>query len=138
MSAALHAPIGCCCHIVVRWSVCLSDAWQSFQDMIRKLVATSTDLQTAFTSYLGIISILLLLSSTPNYQHINDMADNIELKPVGKSRPIPDVPPRHPDTHPGGLGAAYRAAEDKAKAAVALNEGGLDAVSIWGLVSASW
>jgi hypothetical protein len=46
----------------------------------------------------------------------------------------PPVPPRHPEA---SLGAAYRQAENKAKAAVHL-ERGLDLVSIWGLAAAAW
>ncbi|ORX39861.1 hypothetical protein BD324DRAFT_615273 [Kockovaella imperatae] len=64
--------------------------------------------------------------------------EGIELQPVGSSTLKPRIPPRHPDTAPGGLGAAYRAAEDKAKAAVHLQEGNLDNVSVWGLVAAGW
>ncbi|WWC90053.1 uncharacterized protein L201_004985 [Kwoniella dendrophila CBS 6074] len=80
------------------------------------------------------------------------MSDHIELKPMGKSAPLPPppVPPRHPATNtnnntsslgdslPGSLGKAYRTAEEKAKAAVHLQEGGLDAISIWGLGLAAW
>ena len=64
------------------------------------------------------------------------MPDSIELKPVGRSAPKP--PPRHPDTAPGGLGQAYRATEEKVKMASHLQEGGLDAVSTWGLGAAAW
>jgi hypothetical protein len=66
------------------------------------------------------------------------MSENIELRPVGKSANGPPLPPRHPDSEPGTLGRAYRLAEDKAKAAVHLQEGGLDAVSTWGLGAAAW
>jgi hypothetical protein len=65
------------------------------------------------------------------------MADNIELRPMGTSKP--PLPPRHPETSTGGsLSAAYRQAEEKAKAAVHLQEGGLDSVSIWGLAASAW
>ncbi|WWC69495.1 uncharacterized protein I206_103437 [Kwoniella pini CBS 10737] len=71
------------------------------------------------------------------------MSDPIELRPMGKSTaPLP--PPRHPatssiaDALPGSLGKAYKSAEEKAKAAVHLQEGGLDAISIWGLGLAAW
>ncbi|KAK6902911.1 hypothetical protein L486_08348 [Kwoniella mangroviensis CBS 10435] len=74
------------------------------------------------------------------------MSDPIELRPIGKSAPAPPPPPppRHPatsslgDALPGSLGRAYRSAEEKAKAAVHLQEGGMDAISIWGLGLASW
>ncbi|WVW83120.1 hypothetical protein I302_105138 [Kwoniella bestiolae CBS 10118] len=73
------------------------------------------------------------------------MSDPIELRPIGKSAPRPPPPPpRHPatsslgDALPGSLGRAYRNAEEKAKAAVHLQEGGMDAISIWGLGLASW
>jgi hypothetical protein len=66
------------------------------------------------------------------------MSENIELRPVGKSANGPPLPPRHPDSEPGTLGRAYRLAEDKAKAAVHLQEGGLDVVSTWGLGAAAW
>lgn len=62
------------------------------------------------------------------------MSDNIELKPMGRSAPTP--PPRHPET--GSLHAAFQAAEEKARAAVHLQEGNLDAVSIWGLAISGW
>jgi hypothetical protein len=62
------------------------------------------------------------------------MADNIELKPMGRSAPTP--PPRHPET--SSLHAAYKAAEEKARAAVHLQEGNLDTVSIWGLAVSAW
>ncbi|WVR09763.1 hypothetical protein IAU60_006839 [Kwoniella sp. DSM 27419] len=67
---------------------------------------------------------------------------DIELKPIGRSAPPP--PPRHPaasslgDSIPGTLGQAYRSAEEKARAAVHLQEGGLDAISVWGLALAAW
>lgn len=66
------------------------------------------------------------------------MPDSIELKPMGASKPAP--PPRHPhaDTAAGQLGRAYRLAEDKAKAAVHLKEGQLDATSTWGLAASAW
>ncbi|WWC61158.1 uncharacterized protein I303_103738 [Kwoniella dejecticola CBS 10117] len=74
------------------------------------------------------------------------MSDPMELRPMGKSAPPP--PPRHlatatatsalGDALPGSLGRAYRSAEEKAKAAVHLQEGGLDAISIWGLGLAAW
>ena len=65
------------------------------------------------------------------------MPDNIELKPMGTSKP--PIPPRHPDTATEGtLSAAYRQAEEKAKAAVHLQEGGLDSVSVWGLAASAW
>lgn len=64
------------------------------------------------------------------------MSQPIEMKPLGASASPP--PPRHPDTSTGGLGAAYRKAEEKAKAAVHLREGNMDAVSTWGLVAAGW
>lgn len=65
------------------------------------------------------------------------MSSNIELKPMGRSAPTP--PPRHPDTASGGsLHAAFQAAEEKARAAVHLQEGNLDAVSVWGLAVAGW
>ena len=63
------------------------------------------------------------------------MSDNIELKPMGRSAPTP--PPRHPDSG-GSLHSAFQAAEEKARAAVHLQEGNLDAVSIWGLAVAGW
>ncbi|WRT67112.1 uncharacterized protein IL334_004078 [Kwoniella shivajii] len=73
---------------------------------------------------------------------------SIELRPMGKSAPAPPVPPRHPaasnanpqlsDASPGSLGRAYRSAEDKARAVVHLQEGGMDAVSIWALGLAGW
>ncbi|WWD15893.1 hypothetical protein CI109_100317 [Kwoniella shandongensis] len=69
------------------------------------------------------------------------MSEPIELRPMGASASAPRIPPRHPaaaDPTPGSLGAAYRSAEEKAKAAVHLQEGGLDAISIWGLGLASW
>jgi hypothetical protein len=66
------------------------------------------------------------------------MSENIELRPVGKSANGPPLPPRRPDSEPGTLGRAYRLAEDKAKAAVHLQEGGLDVVSTWGLGAAAW
>jgi hypothetical protein len=62
------------------------------------------------------------------------MPDNIELKPMGRSAPTP--PPRHPET--SSLHAAYKAAEEKARAAVHLQEGNLDAISIWGLAVTAW
>ncbi|WVQ78092.1 hypothetical protein IAT38_000173 [Cryptococcus sp. DSM 104549] len=78
------------------------------------------------------------------------MSDPIELKPMGSS--IPPLPPRHPaaqptyppgadsssDAQPGTLGRAYRTAEEKAKAAIHLQEGGMDAVSVFGVVLSSW
>ncbi len=64
------------------------------------------------------------------------MSEPIELRLLGSS--APRLPPRHPDTKSGGLGSAYRAAEDKARAAVHLQEGGLDSVSVWGCGVASW
>lgn len=75
---------------------------------------------------------------------------SIELKPIGKSKPAtaPAPPPRHPDATgaqgslntavPGSLGSAYRQAEEKAKAAVHLQEGGLDSISVWGLAASAW
>ncbi|OCF45497.1 hypothetical protein I317_00745 [Kwoniella heveanensis CBS 569] len=86
------------------------------------------------------------------------MADPIELRPIGKSAAAPPLlPPRHPaastststasrtgatstiaDALPGTLGSAYRTAEEKAKAAVHLQEGGLDAISVWGLGLSAW
>ncbi len=64
-------------------------------------------------------------------------SEPIELRPIGAS--APRIPPRHPDTgSPGTLGQAYRAAEDKARAAVHLQEGGLDTISVWGCGAASW
>ena len=71
------------------------------------------------------------------FRSLRVMSDPIELRPIGKSVPLP--PPRHPAaTAPGGLGKAYRAAEERAKAAVNLQEGGLDATSTWGLGAAVW
>ena len=66
------------------------------------------------------------------------MSEGIELRPVGSSTPKP--PPRRPDTDgaPGSLSSAYRRAEEKAKAVVHLQEGQLDSISIWGLVSTAW
>jgi hypothetical protein len=61
------------------------------------------------------------------------MTDNIELKPMGRSAPTP--PPRHPDT---SLHASFKAAEEKARAAVHLQEGNLDTISIWGLAVTAW
>jgi len=66
------------------------------------------------------------------------MSKPIELRPMGAATPKPPVPPRHADTAPGGLGAAYQAAEDKAKAAVHLQDGALDSISTWGLGAAAW
>ena len=81
-----------------------------------------------------ILSSFHVQSTIPILHHI--MSDPIELRPMGASAPPP--PPRHPDTPSGGLGQAYRSAEDKARAAVHLQEGGLDNVSIWGCGLASW
>ena len=64
------------------------------------------------------------------------MSEDIELKPLGSS--APRIPPRHPEATSGSLGQAYRAAEEKAKAAVHLQEGVLDSVSVWGCGAASW
>ncbi|WVF72123.1 hypothetical protein IAT40_006935 [Kwoniella sp. CBS 6097] len=83
------------------------------------------------------------------------MSDPIELRPLGQSKPAsasgtapPPPPPRHPatskagaaiaDALPGTLGSAYRSAEEKARAAVHLQEGGMDAVSVWGLALSAW
>ncbi|ODO11488.1 hypothetical protein I350_00268 [Cryptococcus amylolentus CBS 6273] len=63
------------------------------------------------------------------------MKDDIELEPLGASKPQP--PPRHPAAE-GSLHAAYKSAEDKAKAMIHLQEGGMDAISVWGLVIAAW
>ncbi|KAK4689441.1 hypothetical protein P7C73_g675, partial [Tremellales sp. Uapishka_1] len=54
------------------------------------------------------------------------MSEPIELQPVGKSAPQ------------STLSQGYRAAEDAAKAAIHLEEGGMDVVSVWGLGAASW
>ena len=62
------------------------------------------------------------------------MTDNIELKPMGRSAPTP--PPRHPEA--SSLHASFKAAEEKARAAVHLQEGNLDAISIYGLAVAAW
>ena len=62
------------------------------------------------------------------------MPDNIELKPMGKS--APSVPPRHPES--SSLHASFKAAEEKARAAVHLQEGNLDAISIYGLAVSAW
>jgi len=62
------------------------------------------------------------------------MTDNIELKPMGKS--TPSIPPRHPES--SSLHASFKAAEEKARAAVHLQEGNLDAVSIYGLAVSAW
>ncbi|ORY33807.1 hypothetical protein BCR39DRAFT_557032 [Naematelia encephala] len=64
------------------------------------------------------------------------MSEPIELQPLGSSKP--PLPPRHPDSVPGTLHAAYRAAEEKAKAAVHLQEGALDEISIWALAASAW
>ena len=64
------------------------------------------------------------------------MSESIELKPLGSS--APPIPARHPETTSGSLGQAYRAAEEKAKAAVHLQEGVLDSVSVWGCGAACW
>jgi hypothetical protein len=49
------------------------------------------------------------------------------------------VPPRHPDAETGGsLGHAYKVAEEKAKAAVHLQEGNMDSISYWSLAAAGW
>jgi hypothetical protein len=72
------------------------------------------------------------------------MAEGIELRNLGdKARASPPLPPRHPaagssDSPSGGLGRAYRLAEEKAKAAVHLQEGGLDTVAYWGCGAAIW
>ncbi|WVQ98711.1 hypothetical protein IAU59_005842 [Kwoniella sp. CBS 9459] len=85
------------------------------------------------------------------------MSDPIELRPIGKSASpaaagAPALPPRHPatatstsrtgaaiaDALPGTLGSAYRNAEEKARAVVHLQEGGMDAVSVWGLALSAW
>lgn len=65
------------------------------------------------------------------------MGESVELRPMGASRP-PAPPPRHPETSAGGLGRAYRAAEDKAKASVHLQEGGMDTTSTYGVGVAIW
>ena len=62
------------------------------------------------------------------------MPDNIELKQMGKS--APSVPPRHPES--SSLHASFKAAEEKARAAVHLQEGNLDAISIYGLAVSAW
>jgi hypothetical protein len=77
-------------------------------------------------------------NSPPSPYRTLAMSENIELRPVGKSANGPPLPPRHPESEPGTLGRAYRLAEDKAKAAVHLQEGGLDVVSTWGLGAAAW
>jgi hypothetical protein len=65
------------------------------------------------------------------------MSEGIELRNLKGKAPTP--PPRHPDTQAqGGLGKAYRLAEEKAKAAVHLQEGGLDVTSVWGCGTAIW
>jgi hypothetical protein len=62
------------------------------------------------------------------------MSEPIELRPMGSSKP--PIPPRHPEA--SSLHSAYRSAEEKAKAVVHLQEGQLDAVSVWGIAVASW
>ncbi|WVO12846.1 hypothetical protein L204_100454 [Cryptococcus depauperatus] len=68
------------------------------------------------------------------------MSDPIEMQPLGGS--VPPIPPRHSTTAnavpTNSLGQAYRVAEEKAKAMMYLQEGGMDATSIWGIVLSSW
>lgn len=65
------------------------------------------------------------------------MSEGIELRPIGKAKPA--VPPRHPEAVSGGsLGHAYKVAEEKAKAAVHLQEGNMDSISYWSLAAAGW
>lgn len=67
------------------------------------------------------------------------MSEGIELRPVGKSAPSVSPPlVKDRDSQPGALGRGFRAAEDAAKAAVHFDEGGLDAVSTWGIGAAGW
>lgn len=75
--------------------------------------------------------------SSIRFSSANKMTEGIELRNLKAKGPTP--PPRHPDTQAGGsLGKAYRLAEEKAKAVVHLQEGGLDNTSIWGCASAIW
>jgi len=71
---------------------------------------------------------------TLDHSDTSYMTDNIELKPMGKS--APSIPPRHPES--SSLHASFKAAEEKARAAVHLQEGNLDAVSIYGLAVSAW
>lgn len=66
------------------------------------------------------------------------MSDGIELQDLKQRRSAPTPPPRHPDAAGGGLGKAYRLAEEKAKAAVYLQEGGMDSIAFWGCGAALW
>ncbi|EIW69699.1 hypothetical protein M231_07923 [Tremella mesenterica] len=86
---------------------------------------------------------------------------SIPLEPLGASKPpLPPRPPKPSETTvqddhdtfqkrrndfnsgiggaTGQLGKAYKIAEEKAKAAVVLNEGGLDSVSVYGLGLTIW
>lgn len=64
------------------------------------------------------------------------MSEGIELRNLKSKAPTP--PPRHPDSSGGTLGKAYRLAEEKAKAAVHLQEGGMDVTGVWGCGAAIW
>lgn len=67
------------------------------------------------------------------------MSDGIELRDLQQtSTGRPQMPPRHPDAAPGTLGKAYRLAEEKAKAAVHLQEGGMDVTGVWGCGAGVW
>jgi hypothetical protein len=85
-------------------------------------------------TYLFLLSLLLYSPSVQG--NVLAMSEGIELHSIGRSAPTP--PPRQSDSAAGGLGRAYRLAEEKAKAAVHLQEGGLDATSSWGLGAAAW
>jgi len=62
------------------------------------------------------------------------MSEGIELSPMGSSA----ASEADSEYTPGALGRGFRAAEDAAKAAVHFDEGGLDAVSTWGIGAAGW
>lgn len=70
------------------------------------------------------------------------MSEGIELTDLKQRRSAPTPPPRHPDANAGSstgsLGKAYRLAEEKAKAAVYLQEGGMDSIAFWGCGAAVW
>jgi hypothetical protein len=66
------------------------------------------------------------------------MSEGIELTDLKQRRSAPALPPRHPDATTGSLGKAYRLAEEKAKAAVYLQEGGMDSIAFWGCGAALW
>lgn len=119
--------------------------WNDVVSRSRREIAASTFLDIAFLScpYNRKVDRAKLIRHSESRQSVLPgasrqislpMPDNIELKPMGRSAPTP--PPRHPET--SSLHAAYKAAEEKARAAVHLQEGNLDAVSVWGIAVAAW